>query len=304
MNIPDLILSTLVKASSHNPAPFSHIHRAVQRAGPETALDELQTALAALLDQRLLATCRITRDGITQDVYWPTGLKRFIPPTIEEIRMSTEPKNSQLERLIVLHGPINGPALAEKARETGMNCPAKNIHGLLASRVTSGEIIALKTNGVTVYMTPSQAEDKKTEEEASAHVMSTPINTKQTDAEIAALKSQIHGLLNDVAAANLIFSQLADTLKVEKPEQIPAAIDELTQALATRGLQPAPVNGKLALLLIDSAELIEIDELDQYDAANAQQLAVRNIELGHAARAIVVRILGEAKRRVEWKEAA
>ena len=36
---------------------------------------------------------------------------------------------------------------------------------------------------------------------------------------------------------------------------------------------------------------------------NAQRIALHSIELGHAARVLVVRILGEAQRTAVWKEA-
>lgn len=326
----DLILSIVGKASSMRPMASKDIWVALRKTRPETTPDELPDVLEYLTNSRVLATCRITRGDITQDTYWPTGLRN--PVLIGAPPMSNPNTSaSKLLRAIVLHGPITGADLAIK---TGI--AAKSIDSLLESATTRDAVTsrrgfcAEKGRELKHYMTTTQAGDwdareaeaesekrmdvvgqnGNTGEHYAAHAMSAPVSEAASDkpdnadAELAALKSQIHGLLNDVAAANLIFSQLADTLKVEKPEQIPAAIDELTQALATRGLQPAPVNGKLALLLIDSAELIEIDELDQCDAANAQHLAVRNIELGHAARAIVVRILGEAKRQVEWKAAA
>lgn len=319
MTLTDLILTTLSKASSQRPMPHAVIHRAVLSARPETTPDEVPDAIESLREQRLVATCRVTRGGIAQDVYWPTGLKRFTPPTLDDIRMAAEPKNSQLARLILLHGPISGPALAEKARETGMNCPAKNIHGLLASHVQRGEIIARKANGVTVYMTPTQAED-----EASAHVMSAPPKTKQSGEEtpvsetaspddqaaiIRALQidlahrdRDIHQLKNDVAGANLVLQQLADRLQVDAIEQIPGAVDEIMQATATYVLHSNPLPGKQALVLIDSAELIEIEELAVDD--DAQNRALSSIELGHAARVLVVRIMGEATRQAKWKEAA
>jgi hypothetical protein len=271
--------------------------------------DEIHDALEALIDARLITHMRHTSDGVTQNVYWPTGLKPINAPTLEEIHMSAEPKNSQLARLILLHGPITGPDLAEKARETGMNCPAKNIQGYLAGHVGRGDILARKLNGVTLYMTPAQAGGEAVDEseEAAAHVMSTPMaKAEETEApvEIDALKSQIHDLLNDAVAAKLIFSQIGAALKVDQPEQMPEALDELIHALSYRAMQPPPETGRLALLLIDSADLTEIEELSDGEAENAQALAVRYVDQGHAARAVVVRIMGEAKRRVEWREAA
>jgi hypothetical protein len=300
--------------------------------------DEIHDALEQLIDARLITSMRHTVGDVTQNVYWPTALKPITAPSIEEIRMASESKNSQLAALIVKHGPLSGSDLAAKAQERGMNCPTKNVQGILGGHLTRGEIIMKKRDGANWYMTPNQAAewngkpegpaaDIDPTTEAGAHVMSAPAaSAKQSGDEnpvsetaphddktaiIRALQVDlahrdriIHDLRNDVCAANLIFSQLAETLKVERPEQIPDALDELTHALATRAMVAAPEPGRLALLLIDSADLTEIEVLDQYDAHNAQQLAISNIEQGHAARAVVVRIIGEAKRRVEWKEAA
>lgn len=337
----------------------------------------IYVALQELNNARLVTSMRHTVGDVTQNVYWPTGLHPITAPTLEEIRMASEPKNSQLAALIVTHGPISGSDLAAKAQDKGLNCPTKNVQGILGGHLTRGEIIMKKRDGLNWYMTPNQAEawDGKPEgqadidppNQAAAHVMSAPpASAKQSKDEIpvnesdkgmppsdrvlleqanraltqnleqalaynrisndliadleqamgvehrddlleaaATMKTQIHGLRNDVCAANLIFSQLAETLKVEKPEEIPDALDELTHALATRAMLTEPADrGELMLILIDSSELVEFEELDQKDAAHAQQRAIQTIEQGHAARALVVRVMGEAKRHVEWKEAA
>ena len=338
--------------------------------------NEIHDALDELNDARLITHMRHTIGDVTQNVYWPTGLQPLIAPSLEQIRMASEPKNSQLAGLIVLHGPISGSDLAAKAQDKGLNCPTKNVQGILGGHLTRGEIIMKKRDGLNWYMTPNQAEEWEgknegtgadVDTEAAAHVMSAPpASAKQSGDEIpvnesgkgmppvdrvllekanraltqnleqalaynrisndlladledalgvehrdelldaaATMKAEIHGLRNDVCAANLIFSQLAETLKVEHPEQIPDALDELAHALATRAMLAGPADrGELMLVLIDSSELVEFEELDQIDAAHAQQRAIQTIEQGHAARALVVRVMGEAKRQVEWKEAA
>jgi len=279
------------------------------RAHPDDSAD-IPNALQNLIDARLITSMRHTVGDTTQTVFWPTGLKPITAhPATEAIKIMSEPKNSMLNRLILLHGPIAGTALAEKAREQGANIPAKNVPGLLETLIRKGEVIARKRDGATWYMTPMMADT-----EDAAHVMSAPVSATASTApeegvtcahdEIAELKTRIHDLLNDAAGANMLLQHLAKKLSVEKFEDIPGAFDELTQALAARAMQPEPAAGRLALLLIDSADLTELEELDQHDAPNAQQLAVRTIEQGHAARAVVIRILGEARRRVEWKEAA
>lgn len=334
--------------------------------------DEIHDALEQLIDARLITHMRHTVGDVMQNVYWPTGLQPLSAPSLEEIRMASEPKNSQLAALIVKHGPLSGSDLAAKAQDKGLNCPTKNVQGILGGHLTRGEIVLKKRGGLNWYMTPNQAAewDGKTEgpadidatAEAGAHVMSAPAAmaapaaiAKQSEGEIPELSEArrtietlrdnitgmlsdwtdirqaldvetheeallaislrdewiakrdrtIHDLKNDVCAANLIFSQIAETLKVERPEQIPDALDELTHALTTRAMLDAPADrGELMLVLIDSGDLVEFEELDQSDAAHAQQRAIQTIELGHAARALVVRVIGEAKRQVEWKEAA
>jgi hypothetical protein len=304
--------------------------------------DEIHDALEQLIDARLITSMRHTVGDVTQNVYWPTALKPITAPTLEQIRMASESKNSQLAALIVKHGPLSGTDLAAKAQDKGLNCPTKNVQGILGGHLTRGEIIVKKRDGANWYMTPNQAAEWNGKPEGpaadidppnqvAAHVMSAPppASAKQSwyenpvsetaphddktaiiralQVELAHRDRIIHDLRNDVCAANLIFSQLAETLKVERPEQIPDAIDELcarANTLAALVGTESPRSGPVALLLIDSADLITIEELDQYDAPNAQQIAIRHIEYGNAARAVVVQVVGEAKRQVEWKEAA
>ena len=126
-------------------------------------------------------------------------------------------------------------------------------------------------------------------------------------ADVANLRKIAHDQGNDLAAATLVLNMVGERLQVPQPEDIPAALNELLHAFATRATQAeakAETIGKTALILIDSTDLTEIEELDQYDVENAQQLAMRSVEQGRAARAIVVRILGEASRKVVWKAAA
>jgi len=285
--------------------------------------DEIHEALEQLIDARLITQMRHTRNGVMQNVYWPTDLKPITAPTLEEIRMASEPKNSHLARLILKHGPISGADLAAKAQSAGLNCPTKNVQGILGGHITRGEIILKKRDGANWYMTATQAEEwcaATVQDAEPAHVMSGP---KQSNAEIPVNETAphddqtatiralqvdlahrdrtIHDLKNDVAGANLVLHQLADKLQVNAFEQIPAAIDEIMHATTTRVLHADPLPGKQALVLIDSAELIEIEELAVDD--DAQNMALASIELGHAARVLVVRIMGEAKRQAEWKAA-
>lgn len=120
-----------------------------------------------------------------------------------------------------------------------------------------------------------------------------------------AVRAEMHRLKNDVAAYALILSSLSERLQVARHEDVPGALDELLHALATRAATAQGSAGRLALLLVDSADLTEIEELpaglSDQDAESAARAAVLQ---GHAARAVVVRIQGEARLQVEWKEAA
>jgi hypothetical protein len=320
-SMQSIVLAALAKATSILPQAFSGVVDAVIELQPDATNDEIADALEKLADSSRIKVSRGQRGGIWQNLYWPNGRNQPEKP------MS---KSETLLRAIVKHGPIVASALAE---ETGI--AAKGIDAILASPNTRNVVVtrlgfcAEKGRDLKHYMTTTQADEWDENVAAAggdrdnpaAHVMSAPrIVAKQSEdeipanvsvgeniadnAEVTALKIQIHGLLNDVAAANLIFSQIADMLNVTRPEHIPAALDDLTQALSTRAMQPDPELGRLALLLIDSADLTEIEELDTYDSANARQLAERSVEQGNASRAVVVRILGEAQRRVEWREAA
>ncbi len=345
MNLPEIILKTLSKATSFRPMAIGDLFDAVIAQGTPVVLIQFKAALAELIESRYLATMRHSKDGITHDLYWPTGLKPTglkpgsLKPTIEKglpAMPSKKPETgaSTLNRIIVEHGPITGPDLALK---TGI--AARNIDTILerakSTIVTRTGFVAERGRELKHYMTTTQAEEWDARE-AAAHVMSAPESTKQSDDEIpvnetrpdiddeampepdAKLLAMANAMLSD-RVANLetslseatesirITGDLLDLLDIEWRDELIPRIKEIVAVQAAQSTTPNPETvqpGRLALLLIDSADLTEIEELDQYDAPNAQQLAVRNIEQGHAARAVVVRILGEARRQVEWKEAA
>jgi hypothetical protein len=109
-----------------------------------------------------------------------------------------------------------------------------------------------------------------------------------------------------MALANKMMSKRIDDLEADIKKQrtlLDSKIDliaDLEDQLAEKGAE-----GRLALLLIDSADLTEIEELTGgWEKRDAEAAAIAHIEKGHAARAVVVRIMGEAVRQVEWKAAA
>jgi archaellum component FlaC len=355
------VLALIQPHSSMRPISQGDIGAQARTIAPP---DEIHDALEQLIDARLITSMRHTVGGVTQNVYWPTGLHPITAPSMEQIHMASEAKNSQLARMILKYGPISGADLAAKATAAGLNIPTKNVQGILGGHIGRGEIIQKKRDGANWYMTSNQAAEWQEnvaaaggdcDNRAAAHVMSAPdaddeampepdarmlalanrelgnqldtanrtidtLTDKIGDFESTIIKQRtlindkneqieklgisVHDLKNDVSAANLIFQQLCTELNLKKAEEIPGAIDELMRAVCNsdnRIQQP----GRLALLLIDSAELTELEELDaNCDPRIAQAAAMARIDQGHAARAVVVRIIGEAVRQAEWKEAA
>lgn len=316
MTLTDRILAIVAQATPQAPMPHSAIIQALLRQRPETTPDEPHDALEAMTTQRLLSTARITRGGVTHDVYWPTGLTKpalsGIKPK-EPIAVPTQPDTlaQKLIKTIVAHGPLLAEELADRC-----GAAKNNIGGLLQHAIKTGSIttrkayVAERGREMTHYMTATQAAEWDARDGAAeqieihavpdttgGHVMSHPDLETLRD-----LNSEIHALRNDVAARDLILNNLAGSLKVQHIADIPAALDDLIHALTTRAMTSQSPAGKPALLLIDSADLTEVEMLGADD--DAQAMAMNSIELGHAARVLVVRIVGEATRRVEWKEAA
>jgi hypothetical protein len=355
MKIKDTIMQCLHKSTSQAPMAYSTLEDAVFDVRPQTTTDEFATALEKLCDAAHVRAIRGQRSGSWQNLYWPLVAAAPIDQSEEKPVMS-EPKNSLLNRLILMHGPIAGAALAEKARATGANIPAKNVPGLLETLVRKGEVIVKKHDGASHYMTANQAADwdenlrigAQMEADSAAHVMSAPTSTKQSGgeipvsesdeampeadpallasanrmlsqtvenlesdirkqrtllesnrSEIAELKTRNHDLLNDVAAANLIFAQMQETLRVERPEDLPGAFDELIQAMATtRVVQPAPENGALAMAEVDATGgFMEPQYFEPYvDVSGAQQVALNMVNDGHSDRVMIIRVIGETHR--------
>ena len=327
MSLADHILAAVAKATPQAPMRDSEIYAAF-RGKHRIETGECAAALETMTVQRLLNTARITRNGVTQDVYWPTGLKLpaltgVQPKELRIVPAASTPDThgSRLIKVIVAHGPLIGAELADKA-----GLPAKNIDPYLATAIKNGTIhtrmgfVAELGKERKHYMTATQAQDWDERLQTSApggHAMSHPqalearASTRldgdthfADDATLARLR-QIEEDNQALAADALILSSLAERLQVTRHEDAPGALDELLHALATRAVTARGSAGRLALLLIDSADLTEIEELpaglSDQDAEYAARAAVLQ---GNAARAVVVRIQGEARLQVEWKEAA
>jgi len=329
MSLADIVLDLLAKATSQAPMPHPTLAQAVLSQRPETTPDEIPDVLDQLVDQRLVATCRVTRGGITRDVYWRTALRRtaqtLVPaptrakaqpqPTKETIMKETA--GDRLAKLIAQHGPIIGADLADKS-----GLPAKSLDAYMRTQLLDGRIESRmgysreRGRELKHYMTPEQAQawdeaDASLEAAMASDAKQTgaeiPVNETGPDdreAKIAAQASTIHALRNDVAAANLVLNHMALALSVESHVDIPRALDQLLHRLGNPPASQPSSLGRLALLLIDSTELTSLDELGTDDVTIAHGRAVTAIQDGQARRAIVVRILGEAQRIVEWRDAA
>jgi DNA-binding PadR family transcriptional regulator len=117
-------------------------------------------------------------------------------------------------------------------------------------------------------------------------------------------RAQIHDLRNDVAGLSMHISILRDRLKLGPDDDIIEALDTAMSQASPPNNGTSHTTAKLALMLIDSADISEIEPLDTDDIETASAEAVRQIEAGHAARAVVISIHGEAVRKAEWRMVA
>lgn len=142
-------------ATRDQPMPLCTLFTAARHLAPP---DQIHDALEACLDAGLLSTMTHTRDGVTQAVYWQTGIKPFTPPTDEERRIMSIPKNAWLLQAIRAHKkPISTVELSTQATAAGLNIPARNIPSLLETYEKKGAVIKSKINRVVHYGTPQPA---------------------------------------------------------------------------------------------------------------------------------------------------
>jgi len=125
MSLADHILAAVAKATPQAPMRDSEIYAAF-RGKHRIETGECAAALETMTVQRLLNTARITRNGVTQDVYWPTGLKLpaltgVQPKELRIVPAASTPDThgSRLIKVIVAHGPLIGAELADKLKVTG-----------------------------------------------------------------------------------------------------------------------------------------------------------------------------------------
>jgi hypothetical protein len=281
------------KASSY--APVSHaaiLKQARHRAAP----DEIHDALEGLVDRALISTMRHTKDGVTQSVYWPTGLKPITPPTEQERHAMAESKTSRLLRLIMLHGPINGADLAEKANAEGGKIEAKNIQGLLAGHINKGDVVTRKDGRFTLYMASSQADAiavPPTGVPASHHA--------EIERRIAELESGLHSMQAEKAQAeadlkgtNEVLAEICRALDARNALMAMAKIEQL-QLLSAKATAP----------VLGYAVMFDAQDMTLHAAEIGARAEAEQLLQGDTASTIhVVAILATARQQVAWQEAA
>lgn len=249
----------------------------------------------------------------------------------------TQSQTDRIIQVILQHGPITGAEVASRAKVR-----ARDLNALLTGPIKKGRIAVRIARAAQAgnkkplkhYMSPDVAQEwdaSQTEPAAQntdAKQAAPGAETNEPEQRMLALLAErdsllqllgasdisaagetignlhrrVHDLTNDAAGMRMILEAMARRLGVDSIEQAPEALERLQ---ATGPHAPASQHhGRLAMLLIDSADQTEIEDLDCADTPSAQARAMASIDQGHAARAVVVRILGEAQRRAEWREAA
>lgn len=318
------ILAVCAKATAQAPLARAGLVLGILRRRPETTPDETADALEALVDSRQISTCRITRAGITQDVYWPTGLRPQLTapkpkePTVPKpAPEKQETQASRLIKAIIMHGPLTARDLAEK---TGIKI--SNIDGSLQSALKAGTITT-RTRYVAEdgrerrhFMSANQAAvwdgdtaDMPDPPEHQGHAMDHPDAHPEASGEPAGSAEATLARLRQLEEDNFVLATERDSLLgrlgandiIEAGDFIDALREELSRLRAGAGEQA----GRPALLLVDSAELTEVEPLPaEMNLREMRQEAMNAVHQGHAARAFVVRILGEAVRTASWTGAA
>jgi hypothetical protein len=246
-----------------------------------------------------------------------------------------ETQGDRIAALVAKHGPITTHALADLAKVA-----AKSMDSYLALHRADGRIVERqgydedRARVLKHYMTPAQAEvwDEKVNRAKKDTAAPTAPATQEIPefmkkkigpaggdaggillgllgvATVDEAKKLIeerrqrdHQLRNDLAGTRMVLENVARKLQVDQLEEVPAALDDLIHALSTRAATAQASGGALAILLIDSTDQIELEALDTDDTIEANSRAISAVQAGHAERALLVRIQGEAARTVAWK---
>ncbi|MDO9227136.1 MAG: hypothetical protein Q8M09_12410 [Pseudomonadota bacterium] len=258
-------------------------------------------AIDRLVDAGLLSTLRLTRDGETNDIYWPTGLKIIAPPTDQELNAMSESKTARLIRLITAHGPIDSVALTAKANAEGANIPAKNLAGLLAAGIKAGTVITSRPDKYTIYQMAAEpvaqtsslpkddADDgamPPADPALANRELGNQLSAAQADQQAA--ERALQTAQADLGRYRDLLDQVASALHCDSIDSIPAVLD--------RGIAAHESTGRLAMLL-HAGEDADLDYFAPFvSETDAITLAMRQVDTGHAERVTLIRVLGEASR--------
>ena len=177
--------------------------RAVSRSDVLCALhgslppDAVCDALESLHDAALVSTVRVTRDGVSQDNYWPTGLHPIKPvQTLLEPTMPT--LQEKIYRAIQAHGPIDRHALAQQSV-----APPKSLDTLAKPLVDSGKVLIRmlfsteQGKKLKHWLTPEQAAtlDATAQQTAKSEASPDPLGLTGTDDFVSASTPALEEIL-------------------------------------------------------------------------------------------------------------
>ncbi len=330
------VLATLQELRANSARPISQadlLHAYYQAETP----DRVHDALEELLDQRLIATLRHTRDGVTQSVYWPTGLHPLTAPTLEEIAAMSESKSARLIRLLAAYGRQTATELALRADAEGANIPAKTVGGLLAYAVSRGDVTVTKEGGTTYYQvrehTPADAVKEETHQghdlllarisELNAELSASQANEKVESDRATAQANDIAAICRalDVPHAGAAVAEIQHLVAMSeaRTDQVfgdlgryRALLDTLATALAVDSYDslPAAIGCLQAgvphttaspigyAVMLDSPDIAIHPDLE---AARAE--AIRFLFEDHIESAHVVGVIATARKAVTWSDA-
>jgi len=305
------VLASFGRTTSAHPSPITR--QVVGERNPTLSPAHLNATLLDLCQGCFLGTMTQTRDGITRDVYWPTGLKPITPPTTEELKIMSTPKNLWLLQTITKHPAQTAAQLSAMADAVGIKIPQKNVSGLLAAYIQSGEVIRDRNESkIFVYLpgATKSAEAKQAAEPAhllrkiadlEAEIAHLTSAAKADRAELSAVMANEKTERDRATGMEVDLAEICCALHVTNARDALARIAEWTLPIppVTPELVSTPDQGRLALLVIGENET-DLHWLEPYVTdGEGEGLAINQVHCGAARRALLIRALYSATRKIE-----